>query len=190
MNSRSLFPVCWRALAGRSTIAAITFLSIARAGQEAPDGNGSLATHLFGEVALNAAGQVAFTAYVQHASSGRIEHDLAIFRGDGANLVQIAREGQKTPAGNRFTLLSYSTGPPVLNESGQIAFVAGFTDSSGSDGTAIFRGDGTNLNGREGVAIWTLVPEPTTNYFCAIAATAYWIGFRQYRAGARRWTTK
>ena len=70
---------------------------------------------------LNAAGQVAFTANLTNTNGGNID-DSGIFRGDGATLVQIARESQALPdgTGNFGTLPINSL--LSINDSGQVAF--------------------------------------------------------------------
>lgn len=114
-------------------------VTIARAGQAAPDGNGGF--FFFDLPVMNDAGQVTFSARLGGTSGGSID-DIGIFRSDGVSgVVQIARKGQAAPDGNgTFTQLSFV---PALNDAGQVAFYVGMTGTSGgsSDNTGIFRGD-------------------------------------------------
>ena len=89
-------------------------------GDAAPDGNGKFDS--FDKLFLNNAGQVAFRANVADRRNGKYHLSRGIYRGDGAtDLVQIAREGQATPDGkSSFSMLQL----PVLNGSGQVAFLA------------------------------------------------------------------
>ena len=99
----------------------------------APNGNGDLL--LFSVAGVNQAGQVAFSANLSGTMPASA--DDGIFRGDGANLVEIVRSGDPTPGGlGQFTLVS----TPKLNEGGHVAFFAQ-TNESGVN-TGIFRGAG------------------------------------------------
>ncbi len=125
-----------------------TLTQIARAGQAAPDGEGSFGG-FFGDLELNDAGQAAFSGYLTGTSGGESDN-TGIFRDDGATVTQIAREGQVAPDGNgsfsdfRGRLDSLRI---RLNDSGQVAFLNRLTGTSGgsSDDLGIFRGDGATL---------------------------------------------
>ncbi len=185
-----------------------SLVEIAREGQIAPDGNGRFREFAgVAPAALNDLGQVAFVASLTGATGG----NSGIFRGDGATLVQVVREGQAAPDGNgRFSFIGDD---PALNDTGQLAFRIGLTGTSGgaSDNTGIYffddavgllqvvrkndaflgstitelgfasparlgdEGSGLSDRGvprvayffrladsREGIAIWTLVPEPAS----------------------------
>jgi hypothetical protein len=116
---------------------------IARAGQAAPDGNGTFSAHSFRNPALNELGQTAFLARLDDTSGG-LSDNHGIFRGDGVtNLTQIARAGQAPPDGNG-TFSGFGFGDPALNNDGQVAFLATLTGTTGgfSGHSGIFRGDG------------------------------------------------
>jgi hypothetical protein len=116
--------------------------SIASKGQTAPDGNGTFSQLNISH--FNDAGQATFYSLLD-GSSNWPDDSVGIFRADGANLVQIAREGQAAPDGNgSFT--NFWTNP-VLNNAGQAAFRAEFSGTSNGffDSFAIVRGDGISL---------------------------------------------
>ncbi|QEG37626.1 DUF7453 family protein [Bythopirellula goksoeyrii] len=121
-------------------------IQIVRSGQPAPDGNGDL---VYGQTlglaapALNEMGQVAFSAYVTGTVDG-LNDGGGVFLSDGSSLTTIARRGQPAPDGNG-SFGTFST-PRSLNNSGQVAFRAGFIDSSlGFTDRGIVRGDGVTL---------------------------------------------
>ncbi len=111
---------------------------VARAGQAAPDGNGSFSGFNFAE--LNASGQVAFQGFFT-GTTGGITDNAGIFIGSGAAITQIARAGQPAPDGNG-SLSGLDN--PVLNTSGQVAFSALLTGTAGgtNDDSGIFLGSG------------------------------------------------
>lgn len=121
---------------------AATLVEVLRKGQDAPDGNGSFSE--FNAPALNETGQAAFFG-VLSGTSGGTNDDRGIFRGDGATLVSLAREGQAAPDGNG-SFSGFSTFP-AFNDAGQAAFRGGLRDTSGGgeETSGIFRGDGTTL---------------------------------------------
>ncbi|MEQ1905761.1 MAG: choice-of-anchor tandem repeat NxxGxxAF-containing protein [Pirellulaceae bacterium] len=114
---------------------------IARAGQLAPDANGTFSN--FGSPALNDLGQAAFWANLTGTSGGSRDN-IGIFRGGGGSVTQIARKGQSAPDANG-TFLGF--GDPVLNNSGQVAFDGYLDDTSGglSDDGGIFTSDGIDF---------------------------------------------
>ena len=126
-----------------------TLTQVARAGQAAPDGNGTYSS--FRDPALNAAGQAAFFASLTGTAGGSAD-DEGVFRGDGGAVTQLARTGQAAPDGNG-TFSSF-TDPdldaftdPALNASGQAAFVGFLTGTAGgsADVRGVFTGDGVDL---------------------------------------------
>ena len=129
-------------------------VQIAREGQAAPDGNGTFGSIDVSSPALNNAGQAAFRAEITGTTGGTGDGN-GVFRGEGGALATIARTGQAAPDGNG-TLATISASP-ALNESGQVAFNAEFTGTSGgsSDAAGIFRGDGGALTtiARDGQAV-------------------------------------
>ncbi|MEM7807808.1 MAG: choice-of-anchor tandem repeat NxxGxxAF-containing protein, partial [Planctomycetota bacterium] len=120
-----------------------SLVNIARAGQAAPEGNGSFSALV--NKALNDAGQVAFFGLLTGTSGGGSDN-TGIYRGDGTagSLVNIARAGQAAPEGNG-SFSSISRGDVFLNNAGQAAFLGFLTGTSGgsSDNSGIYRGDGT-----------------------------------------------
>lgn len=136
----------------RSTAGALT--KIAREGETVPNGNGK-----FGEFtavrasgpAMNNSGQVAFFAGLLNTSGGNAD-SLALFRGDGSTLTQIARSNDALPGGG--TLVSFgSDTAPDINDSGVVVFPISTSGGSGHD--AIFKGSGGALTvvARSGGAI-------------------------------------
>ena len=137
------FPNIYRASGGQLT-------PIAEAGDAVPDGNGDFSQ--FGNRALNASGQVAFKAFLTGTSGGGSD-DTGLFLGSGSAVTQIAREGAAVPDGNgNFSSITSS----ALNASGQVAFTADLTSTSGgvSDNSGIFLGSGGAITqiAREGAA--------------------------------------
>jgi hypothetical protein len=216
-----------------------SLVTIVRAGQMAPDGNGQFSSFTrFGggrlRYALNDVGQVAFEGFLTGTAGGTSDN-TGIFRSDGVSLVQIVRAGDTAPDGNgRFA----GFGDPALNDTGQVAFRAGLTDTSGggiSDNTGIFFFDdtlglqqvarageaflgstitfldfasvdqlgeeasGLNKRGvprvayffrladsREGIAIWTLIPEPSSAILVASGLLGVWKPKGRRQTSARR----
>jgi hypothetical protein len=91
---------------------------VARAGQPAPGGNGTLGD-LPASAATNDAGQLAFVAgYV--GTAGGVSDNSGIVRGDGGALVEIVRAGQDAPGGGRYS----GFGSLAFNDNGLVAFSA------------------------------------------------------------------
>ena len=103
-------------------------VQIARYGQAVPGGTGTIS--MFGRQTMNQAGQVAVTANIDLANGGGAYDEYSIIRGDGTpgSLTVIARTGQPVPGGNGVFA---SFGHPALNQSGQLAFRAHISGSSG-----------------------------------------------------------
>lgn len=116
---------------------------IVREGDIAPDGNG-LFSSMPTLAVLNNNGQVAFSSSLSGTSGGTTD-DRGIFRGSGSAVTQIAREGQSAPDGNGT--FSIFTIPFRLNDSGQVAFVAGLSGTQGgnNDNGGIFTSDGIDM---------------------------------------------
>jgi hypothetical protein len=111
--------------------------TIVKAGDPAPNGNGSLFVNQFGQPVLNGMGQVAFAATIAGAVGG-LGNGAGIFRGDGQALTRIVRTGQIPPAGGgSFDLLTL----PSMNGQGDVAFLAGISNGEGG----VYRGDGGAL---------------------------------------------
>jgi hypothetical protein len=130
-----------------------TLTLIARAGQDAPDGNGRFSNFNNSLPTLNSAGQVAFRFFLNNTSGGSAD-DTGIFRGEGSSApIQVAREGQAAPDGNgTFSGFDH----PTLNDVGQTAFGGFLTGTVGgtADDVGLFRGDGVTFTqiAREGQA--------------------------------------
>ncbi len=105
---------------------------IARTGQPAPDGNGTLtnlkSTRSGGALALNDLGQVVFMAELPGTLPNAGAHH-GVFLGDGTKLIQLVRTGQTAPDDDN-TIFGFT--PPVLNDVGQLAFeLQSLTDAPG-----------------------------------------------------------
>jgi len=114
-------------------------IQFARAGQPAPDANGSFST-LYGPD-VNDSDQILFVAMLS-GTSGSTNDDWGLFRGNGVDpIVQIARKGGPLPDGNGtfFYFPSYN-----INSQGQVAFFAELNDYSGERGI-YFYDDSTGL---------------------------------------------
>ncbi len=111
--------------------------SIAVAGGAVPQGGEFVS---FNDHDLNETGQVAVYSGFREFPGGPLMFGL--FRGDGASMVQIAREGQLAPDQDG-TLKWQSFSSFQLNDVGQVAFL-GHVDAA-TDYRAILLGDGGNL---------------------------------------------
>ena len=84
-----------------------SLVQIARAGDVAPDGNGTFSD--FGNPAMNDADQIAFYALLSGTKRG-FDDNRGIFRGDGTSeTVQIARTGDAAPDGNGFLFATFNS---------------------------------------------------------------------------------
>ncbi len=112
---------------------------IARAGDAAPDGNGTFSG--FSQPRLNNAGKATFIGFLANTSNGG-DDDTGFFIGDGiGGPSQIVRGGEEAPDGNG-TFAAFSR-THDLNDGGQIAFVGFFSGTSAGTGDdeGIFVGD-------------------------------------------------
>ena len=114
---------------------------IVRTGQLAPDTNGQFSE--FGNPALNNSGQAAMLAALTGTSGSSADNE-GVFRGDGVSLVQIVRKGIAAPDANGVL---NAFGSPVINASGQVAFISVLSATSGGqfDSAGVYRGDGISL---------------------------------------------
>ncbi len=120
---------------------------IAQDGEASPDGNGSF-EELFGFLEsrpplLDEGGGVAFFTTLTGTTGGSSD-DAGIFRGDGSQLVAIARRGDVTPGGNG-RLLDIDASSLVLDDLGQVLFTSTITGAQNGSSAGIFRGDGGAL---------------------------------------------
>jgi hypothetical protein len=125
-----------------------TATQIARTGQIAPGGNGTLSgfTTSFGtRFSLNNAGQVAILAGISGTSGGNADN-LGYYRGTGGSLTQMARLGQPAPGGNGTLSGFDDLSAPLLNDSGAIAYRVNLSGTSGgsADNTGIYLSSGTS----------------------------------------------
>jgi hypothetical protein len=108
---------------------------LARAGQAAPDGNGTFSYLEY--TSLNDWGHTAFHASLANTIGADLD-DTGIYISDGVDLIQVAREGQ-TLDGSTITGLALSIFDGIctgINESGQVAYGADLAD--GRDVAAVF----------------------------------------------------
>lgn len=115
-------------------------VEVARAGQEAPDGNGAF--NGFAGTALDDADRSIFAASLSGTTGGTAD-DSGIFRAEAAGtLVTLAREGQDAPDdnGQLGSMSSFAA-----NNDGQAAFRSFIAGESGGGGTGIFLADGLTL---------------------------------------------
>ena len=116
-----------------------SLIQIARGGQVAPDGDELFLS--LSQISLNEIGQVAFRAEFGEVDGSDYRH--GIFLGDDTTLIQVVRGGQTAPDGKGKFL---SLAPPVLNDSGQVAFLASLScDCDRVNESGIFRWDSTAI---------------------------------------------
>ena len=112
-------------------------ITIAREGQQAPNGDGRLASLSTANMAMNGLGHVAFSSFLTDTSTST---NTAIWIGDGNELVNVAREGE-SHNGSLITSLAFdgdgNTTRTGLNDFGQVAYRASLA------------------NGDSGVFLWT-----------------------------------
>jgi hypothetical protein len=104
---------------------------IARAGQAAPDGNGTFA--FTAGAVINDSGQVVFQGWMAGATGGA---ETGLFRGDGSSLLQIVRQGQAAP--DDIGVIDTISGYAHVNSDGQVAFTASLTGGGGSEGVFLY----------------------------------------------------
>ncbi len=127
-----------------------SLVSIVRNQQVLPAGGGTVSSLTFLETPqyLNDAGQTAMVLHLTNASDNAAS---GVFRGDGTTLTAIARNHQAAPGpgGGTFDVVFGQLGgidtDPIMNSSGQVAFIAQITGSTNGSNLGYFRGDGTTL---------------------------------------------
>ncbi len=165
---------------------------IVRAGEIAPDGNGNFSGLGNGRIALNDANEVAFFGLLSNTHGGSND-DSGIFRGNGAGIVQIVREGHVAPDGNG--VFADNISPPTMNNSGAVAFTADLSGTVGgfSDNEGIFIGDGIDLLrvARKGDSIsGSTIASLDVSSDCIndLGQVAYWARLVNGNETIRRWT--
>ena len=109
-----------------------TLTQVVRTGAESPNDNGTFGG--LGVPALNNAGQIAFAA-LPHVPDDFSTHG-GIYRTGGSTLAEIARYGGAAPDGNGTFDLYFSN--PVLNDDGQVAFMANLADTTPASERGIY----------------------------------------------------
>jgi len=119
---------------------------LARSLQPSPDGNGSFLIFFTSTPPLNDQGQTAFVAQLSGTSGGTADN-LGLYRSDGNATVQLVRKGDFVPNGNGRFLDFGSAGIVAINNSGQVAFTATLTGTTGgsADNAGIFLVTGTTV---------------------------------------------
>lgn len=142
-------------------------MQIARGGDTVPGGNGQFID--FGSPAINNVGQIAFTSFLTD-TAGESDDDRGIFYYDSDGLRELVREGNVL-LGSEITSFGFvSNGNTIgdeqsgFNNHGQVAFRFQLAD------------------GREGIAIASIVPEPST-LLLALFGTAMLLAQRQKACG-------
>jgi hypothetical protein len=110
---------------------------LVREGQSPPDGDGDFYQfHDFASAALNDANQVAYDSHLIDSASGLL-FESAVYFGDGSpgNRVSLARTGRPAPGGDVFQDASN----PIINASGQTAFIGGLESSDPLGDRALYR---------------------------------------------------
>ncbi len=154
---------------GMFRTAGSTIIQVARKGQTAPGGNGTLFTIGTPNVSPSNSGDVAFSSFLSGTSGGAADNQ-GLFKGNGGNLTQIARKGQLVQNGNGFY---ESFGAPTVNSAGQVSFFATLSGTSGglTDNRGIFRASDDSIteivrSGQavpDGNGVFTSISSPTMN---------------------------
>ncbi len=118
-------------------------------GSPEPNGGGFIFFRPYYLPALNTSGQLAFTTSLVSTSDGA---ETALYRSEpntGA-LTELVREGDTVPGGNGVFIghadFSNAVFPsPVLNDSGEVAFVGMISGSGVSNDQGIYRADGLTI---------------------------------------------
>lgn len=142
---------------------------IAREGNPAPDGNGNL-YELTQYPAFNNHGQLAFLGTLEETQGGNTDNQGLFFFDDALGLLQVARAGDEL-LGSMIIYLQFSGGylggkRSGFNDGGDVAFSFGLAD------------------GRYGVAVWSVVPEPGRGMILVVGSLV--IGGVRVRRGQGR----
>jgi hypothetical protein len=137
-----------------------SLVQIARKGQAAPDGNGLLST--FVEPTMNEAGQVAFLANLTATNGGGGDNQGIFFYDDSIGIVEIARTGDTFQGGT----ISSLNAVVAFGRGGGMAQAVDLSDR----GTPRIAYQFLLTDGRSGIAVWALVPEPSSLLLVSVAA--------------------
>lgn len=115
---------------------------IALSGGIAPTGNGFFGNLGSTEPVINNDNEVAFATRLD-GSSGGVDDDMMLIRGDVDGLSKIVREGEFIDAGNFETFVDFNQ--VQLNDEGDVGFEPGIDDPAQGlfQDTGVFRGNGT-----------------------------------------------
>jgi hypothetical protein len=113
-------------------------VQLARAGDPAPDGNGTFSSFSNPD-SPNELGQITFWAELNGTTGGSSDN-TGLFLADSKGIIQIIREGDPAPDGNG-TFLGLTTFPPGLNNRGQVTFRSTITGTTGGEAEGIFLAD-------------------------------------------------
>jgi hypothetical protein len=143
-----------------------SMLQIVRKGQAAPNGNGSFySLHL--NPVVNEAGQVVFQAFMRNSDGVFTGNQGLYFFDDSLGLVEVARTGD---AFLGSTITSISSYPAGGGRGGGLPGAA-ITQLNLSDRNIPLIAYGLGLaDGRTVIALWTLVPEPSSLLLVSVAA--------------------
>ncbi len=141
---------------------------IAREGQTVPGATGTFLD--FGIFNVNDVGQVAFASTLSGTAAGSVDNQ-GIYKWNGTSAIQIARKGQTSPDGNgMFSDLFFNAD---INNSGQVAFFAVLTGTSGgvSDNRGVYCNSGGTITqiarrgqlAPDGNGIFSLFGNPVLN---------------------------
>ena len=118
-----------------------TLIQVARKGDLAPGGSGTLGFDGLSWAPLNNSGQVAFYSSVFHSG---VHSRVGIFRSDGITTTEIVRDGVRAPDGNGGI---FSARFSQLNDLGQVVFTGNLTSRTNGSrpDRGIFLGDGATI---------------------------------------------
>lgn len=119
---------------------------LTRSQRSSPDGNGVFSLFPNELTAVNDRGEIAFVANLTGTTGGTADN-LGLYRTDGDTTVQLVRKGQFVPNGNGRFLDFGGQNYVAINNSGQVAFFANLTGTTGgsSDNAGIFLVTGTTV---------------------------------------------
>ena len=138
-----------------------TLTQVVRLNEVAPGGNG-LFSNLFGFPALNDAGQVAFSAQLSDTSGGTTDDSGIFLFDDVLGLIEVVRKGDGF-LGSVLTGAGFFGGFPVADE------FLGLSQTGTTRLAFVF----SLADGRQGIAVWSLLPEGDFNEDGTVDAADY-----------------